>query len=177
MPVPASLLVASGAALGVFLMMLAELRISRANERALCARGAIEPPRDVYRLMAWIYPLAFAGMAVEGAIRATPPSDAAVLGGLVFAGAKAVKFWAMATLGERWTFRVLVLPGTPLIETGPYAYIRHPNYVGVLGELGGFALLVAAPLTGLTSVSVFAVLIARRIQVEEEALGIRSDAR
>jgi methyltransferase len=86
--------------------------------------------------------------------------------------AKALKFWAIATLGPRWTFRVLVPPGAPLVTGGPYAWVRHPNYLAVIGEFVSFAILVGAPLTGLGSVIGFGALLRRRIRVEERALGI-----
>jgi methyltransferase len=159
---------ATGAAL---LMMLAELVRSRANERGLRARGAVEPADDVYRAMAWAYPLGFIAMGVEGAWFGPHPGGTTLAGAAVFVGAKALKFWAIAALGTRWTFRVLVLPGAPLVTNGPYAWLRHPNYVAVIGELTGFALLVGAPVTGLLAAAGFGGLIWRRIAVEEQALG------
>ena len=57
--------------------------------------------------------------------------------------AKALKFWAIASLGTRWTYKVLVMPGLPLVPTGPYRWLRHPNYVGVVGELVAMALMTA----------------------------------
>ena len=106
--------------------MLSEARISRANERALRARGAIEPPGDVIRVMAVLYPAAFLVMGAEGMWRAAqdaadaPAADGpawAASGVVLFVASKALKYWAIRTLGERWTFRVLVLPGRPLVTT------------------------------------------------------------
>jgi len=91
-------------------------------------------------------------------------------GAVVFAAAKAIKYWAIATLGDRWTFKVLVLPGAPLVTGGPYRWLRHPNYVGVVGELVGAALMAYAPLAGAVSVLLFGVLLIARIRVEERAL-------
>ena len=91
-----------------------------------------------------------------------------------FALAKWIKYWAVVTLGPRWSFRVLVLSGSPLITTGPYRFMRHPNYLGVIGKIGGMAVMAQAPLAGITSLLVFAALLVLRIRVEERALG-RSD--
>ena len=165
---PALAALATTAAL---LMMLAEMLRSRANERGLRARGAVEPAGDVYRAMAWAYPLGFVSMGIEGAWFGPHPGATTLAGAAVFAGAKALKFWAIAALGNRWTFRVLVLPSAPLVTSGPYAWLRHPNYVAVIGELAGFALLVGAPVTGPIVVAGFGMLIWRRIAVEEQALG------
>jgi methyltransferase len=158
--------------IAVLLMMLAELIRSRVNERILRRRGAVEPRGDVYRLLALIYPAMFVLMAVEGV--ATGPSSArAILAGvLVFAAAKLLKAWAISTLGGRWSYRVLVLPGAALVSTGPYAWIRHPNYVAVFGEIAGFALIVGARLSGVISLLAFGILVRKRIAVEEAALGL-----
>jgi methyltransferase len=155
----------------VFVLMLGELLLSRANERALRSRGAIEPADDVYQTMAWMYPVSFLAMGLEGALIGPSSRLMVVLGVFVFVAAKAIKYWAVASLGPRWSFRVLVLPGAPLVTRGPYAWLRHPNYVGVVGELVGVALLVAAPVTGTIATMVFVYLLRRRIVTEDRALG------
>lgn len=156
---------------GALLIMLSEMFVSRANERTLRTLGAIEPPGDVYRTMAWAYPLAFVAMGAEGAWSGPAPGASTLAGAALFVAAKALKFWAIAALGTRWTFRVLVPPDAPLVTRGPYAWLRHPNYVAVIGELAGFAVLVGAPVTGILSAAGFGSLIWRRIAVEEQALG------
>jgi methyltransferase len=155
----------------VFLLMLIELRLSRSNEQSLKAQGALEPRDDVYRLMAWAYPVSFVAMALEGGVVGPPPAIVFATGVVVFAVAKAIKYWAVASLGRRWTFRVLVVRGAPLVTHGPYAWLRHPNYVGVIGELVGVALLVGAPVTGMVATLGFIYLLRRRIAVENHALG------
>jgi methyltransferase len=157
----------------VFAMMIVESLISRANERKLRARGAVEAGEDVYTAMAWVYPLSFLAMGIEGASVGPVPGATTVVGALIFGAAKALKYWAIASLGSRWTFRVLVPPDARLVTHGPYAWMRHPNYLGVIGELAGFALLVGAVLTGPVSVIAFSLLIRRRIHIEERALGLR----
>lgn len=155
----------------VFVLMLAELWLSRSNERALRAQGASEPPDDVYPTMAWAYPVSFLAMGLEGAIVGPAPRVLFVLGVALFVVAKAIKYWAIASLGPRWTFRVLVPPGAHLVTRGPYAWLRHPNYLGVIGELVGVALLVCAPITGLMATAGFAHLLRHRIAIEDRALG------
>jgi len=162
------------AALAVIIaFMLGELALSRRNERILIARGAVEPPDPVYRTMRWAYPGAFVAMAVEGAILGPSAGVVALAGVLIIAAAKLLKFWAIATLGERWTYRVLVVPGAPLVSSGPYRWMRHPNYAGVIGELLGMAVLMAARVTGPVSLLFFSWLLRRRILAEERALGMR----
>jgi len=65
---------------------------------------------------------------------------------------------------------VIVMPGTPLVEEGPYRYLRHPNYVAVIGELVSVALLTNARVAGPVATIVFGALIVRRVSVENRAL-------
>ena len=93
---------------------------------------------------------AFGAMLIEGALRGAPPVPAVLAGAVIFLTAKALKWWAIVSLGPFWTFRVIVVPGVRLVATGPYRWLRHPNYVGVMGELAGVALMTAAPWSGMT---------------------------
>lgn len=168
---PAGLAIAALTLLAVLLVMLGENVLSTHNERVLRARGAVEPDGDVYKTMKFAYPLCFVAMAIEGAVVGPASPDRLAVGFAVFGLAKALKLWAISSLGVRWTFRVLVLPGEPLIAHGPYMFIRHPNYVAVLGELAGMALIASAPVTGLLSLVAFGSLMWRRMAVEDRALG------
>jgi len=152
-------------------LMLAETWLSKRNERALRAAGAAEPDDDVYGVMQWAYPGGFVAMAVEGIVRGGAADLRLVAGAAVFVASKALKYWAIASLGRLWSFRVLVTPGVPLVTSGPYRVLRHPNYVAVLGELVGSALLLEAPVTGAMATFFFAALLRRRIAVENRAIG------
>lgn len=154
----------------VIVVMLGELARSRRNERRLLARGAVEPEDPVYKTMQWAYPGVFAAMAFEGAIAGAAPGSVAAAGAAVLVAAKALKFWAIAALGPRWTYRVLVVPEEPLVTNGPYRLMRHPNYVAVVGELVGMALLTGARVTGVVGTAFFLLLLYRRVQSEEHAL-------
>jgi methyltransferase len=150
-------------------MMLAELRLSRRNEAELRGRGALEAPGDPYAAMAVAYPAAFLLMGAEGLMRGVAPG-AFVAGVLLFAAAKVIKYWAIGSLGSRWSFRVLVLPAMPLVTDGPYRYIAHPNYVGVVGELAGTAMMMQAWVTGPIAIAGFGAVLWRRVRVETRAL-------
>ena len=150
--------------------MLLEARLAAHNERAQRARGGVESRGDVYRLMAVAYPAAFLAMIVEGAVRGGPPPFALAAGIAVFAAAKALKWWAIGSLGACWTFRVIVVPGGARVATGPYRYVRHPNYVAVAGELAGAALMAGARVAGPLATALFLTLILKRIAVENRAL-------
>jgi methyltransferase len=153
------------------LMMGGELVLSLFNERQLRAKGAIEPPGDVIATMRWAYPVSFVAMAVEGALVGPSPAPI-LLGGLALFGfAKALKLWAISSLGSRWSYRVLILPGAPLVTSGPYRFIAHPNYLAVVGELVSVAMIVGAPITGVLATFAFGMLMRARIRVEDKALG------
>ena len=154
----------------VLLVMHAEQQHSLRNERALLEHGAVEPADDVYPTMRWTYPAAFVVMAIEGALFGPPPGMTTVIGVVVLVAAKALKFWAIQSLGPRWTFRVLVPPDAPLVSRGPYAFLNHPNYVAVVGELIGFAIVVGAWVAGPVATIVFGLLLRHRIRVENNAL-------
>jgi methyltransferase len=154
----------------VFGLMLVEARRARRNEQAQRLGGGIEAAGDVYTMMRVAYPAAFLVMLVEGAVRSAPGAMALGAGAAVFGAAKALKWWAIVTLGPFWTFRVIVVPGMTLVASGPYRWMRHPNYVGVVGELVGVALMTRAAVTGPLATAVFAALLARRIATESRML-------
>ena len=154
----------------VVVQRAAELALARRNEVWARAHGAVEHGAGHYPwivalhagwLVGWIGEAWFRGPVLS------PWWPALVV---AFLAAQVVRYWAIASLGRRWNTRILVLPGAPLVATGPYRYLRHPNYVGVVGELVGAALMAYAPLAGAVSVVVFGVLLVARIRVEERAL-------
>lgn len=156
-------------------LLLAETRLSRQHEGRLRAAGAYTPAGDVYAWLAVLYPLAFVLMGAEGAWRAasTPAGDRPswlASGVLLFAASKGLKYWAIRALGERWTFRVFVVPGQALVTTGPYRYISHPNYVGVVGELVGTAMMCRAAVTGPIAVLAFGAALVARVRFEAGVL-------
>jgi methyltransferase len=166
-------------------LLLAETRVSREHERRLRARGALLPDGDVYRALALLYPTAFLVMGAEGIWRAAHAMAAPLTGpswtasGVVLSVAsKALKYWAIGALGERWTFRVYVEPGLPLVTTGPYRYIAHPNYVAVVGELVGAAMMFGALITGPIMCVMFGAALWSRVRFEtrvlREAVGPRT---
>ena len=165
-----ALAVTAAATMAVLLIMVAELVLSRANERWLRANGAVEVPDEVYRTMRWAYPGTFVAMGIEGAVAGPIPGIVTAAGVAVFVLAKALKFWAMASLGKRWSYGVFVLTGQPLVGNGPYRWLRHPNYVAVIGELVGMAIIVGARITGPLMLLFFGWLLWRRIKVEDRAL-------
>jgi methyltransferase len=157
--------------LAVMLTIGGEWALSAFNESRLRARGAIEPGGDVIGVMRWAYPGSFVAMAIEGALSGPAPPTILVGGLMLFGIAKAFKMWAIASLGPKWSYRVLIVPGEPLVRSGPYRFLSHPNYLAVVGEMAGVAATVWAPITGTLSIMLFGWLMTMRIRVEDRALG------
>lgn len=163
----------------IFGLMWAEARVSWAHERRLRDEGAVAPPGDVYLPMAVLYPLAFLAMGVEGAWRAAATGTSmlsgagpawALSGAVLFVASKALKYWAIHALGYRWSFRVFIVPGLPLVRTGPYRYVAHPNYIGVVGELVGAAMMMGANVSGPIAIVAFGVVLWARLRFETRVL-------
>jgi methyltransferase len=109
--------------------------------------------------------------AAEALAHPAPPPRAAlaaVAGALL---AQALRWWAIATLGERWSTRVIVLPGAAPVTAGPYRHLRHPNYLAVVLELACLPLAYGSWRTALAFSAGNALLLAVRIRAEEGALG------
>jgi methyltransferase len=150
---------------------VAELVVSARHATGLLRRGGAEYGFGHFPVMIVLHMGLIAGCVLEPLLghRGFVPA----LGWPMLAvtvGANALRWWCIATLGERWTARVIVLPGEPLVRSGPYRWFTHPNYVAVIVE--GFAL----PLTGSAwiTASAFTVLNAAlltvRIRCEVKAL-------
>jgi methyltransferase len=157
--------------LAALLIMAGEAVLSAFNEKQLRARGAIEPQGDVIGSMRWAYPAAFIVMGIEGALTGPAPQNVLMGGLALFGVAKALKVWAISSLGARWSYRVLVVPGEPLVTSGPYRFISHPNYLAVVGEIVSVAAIVWAPVTGVLAAIGFGWLMIARIRIEDKALG------
>jgi methyltransferase len=154
----------------IALQRLLDLRLSRRHERALKARGAYESGAGHYPAIVALHAGWLVSVLVEGWSRGPELTTLWPLWAALFLAGQALRYWAILSLGGRWTTRIMVLPGAPLFTSGPYKYVRHPNYVGVALEV------LAAPLVfgAWTTACVFTVLNAGvllvRLRSEERAL-------
>jgi len=155
----------------VALARLAELRIAKRNTAALRARGAIEVGAGHYRWMVLLHTAFLVAAPLEVFLFERPWSP--TLGALclaIFAVGMATRYWVIRTLGERWTTRVLALPEEPLIDGGPYRWLRHPNYVAVALEILALPLIHGAWWTAIAFSLLNAWLLRVRIGVEDGAI-------
>jgi methyltransferase len=159
-------------------MRLVELAVSRRNAARLEARGAVEVGRSLYPWMVAVHAAFPAACLAEVWIVGRPfePLLASfALGALV--GAAALRWWVVATLGERWTTRVFVLAGAPPVDRGPFRRLRHPNYLAVVVEFVALPMVHTAWLTAIVFSLFNALVLRRRIRTEEAALAEHGDYR
>jgi methyltransferase len=153
------------------LARLAELRLAARHRAHLLARGAHEVGAGHYPWMVLLHAgwLVAAPLEVWFLGRPFHPLAGGIACG-AFLAAMALRYWVIATLGERWTTRILVLPGAPVVAAGPYRFIRHPNYLAVIVEIAALPLVHGAWWTALGFSLANAALLAVRIRAEEAAL-------
>jgi methyltransferase len=154
------------------LQRILEVALSRKHERGLLEQGGVEHAPGQMRVMTMMHAAWFAAMPLEIVLLQRPaiPSLAAMAGLGLLAG-QTLRYAAIWSLGERWTVRVVTLPGKPLVSRGIYRYVRHPNYLGVMLEIAALPLMHGAYVTA-GAFSVANLLLLRwRIRTEEAALG------
>lgn len=161
----------------VGLERLGELILARRNAKLAFAAGGREIGHGHFRVMSVMHTLFLFSCIGEVFVfhRAFPGT----LGWLALAGAcgaQALRYWAIATLGNRWNVRIIVVPTLDPIVGGPYRWIRHPNYVAVILEMFCLPLIHGAWLTAIVFSLCNMAVLAVRIRAEELALGAHYQA-
>jgi methyltransferase len=160
----------------VVLERLVELLITRRNLAWAREHGAREHGRDHYPWM----------VAVHASFLIACPTEVIALDRpfrpwlgvpmvVLLALAMTLRYWAITTLGRRWTTRILVVPGLPVVTAGPYRWLRHPNYLAVTIEVAALPLIHTAWITALVWSVANALVLRARIRAEEAALRSDSD--
>jgi methyltransferase len=150
---------------------VAELVVSQRHATAILRRGGVEYGRGHFPVMVALHAGLLAGCVAEPLAqhRAFVPALAWPMIAVVVA-ANTLRWWCVATLGERWTARVIVIPGAPLVSTGPYRWFAHPNYVAVVVEGAALPLVGGAWITACAFTAANAALLTVRIRCETRAL-------
>lgn len=151
----------------VTVQRLAELMLSQRNTRRLLARGAHEVAPGHYPFLVTLHA---AWLAVLWFLGPGPPIEIVPL--ILFALLQLGRVWVIATLGERWTTRIIVLPGAPLVKSGPYRWVNHPNYLIVIGEIALLPLVFGLPMVAIIFSVLNGLLLWVRIRCENQALGL-----
>ena len=150
---------------------LAELVLAQRNLAWSRARGGVEIGAGHYPVMVALHLALLVGCVVEVAVMQRPfiPALGWPMLALVVA-AQGLRWWCITTLGRQWNTRVVVIPGAPRIDGGPYRWISHPNYVAVAIEGLALPLVHSAWVTALAFTTLNAALLSTRVSVENSAL-------
>src|SRR5215211_418244 len=157
--------------LGVAVERLAELTLSKRHAAWAFSRGGKEFGRGHFPPMVALHTALLVGSLVE--VWMLERSFLPILGWTALAivvASQGLRWWCIASLGRQWNTRVIVVPGLPLVSRGPYRLLRHPNYLAVVFEGAALPLVHSAWATAAVFTLLNAALLARRIQVEEQAL-------
>lgn len=144
----------------------AELALAAANTRRLRALGGIEIDAGGYRWLVVLHASWLASLMLLVPAATAPAWPLLAL----YAALQLGRLWVIASLGRRWTTRVIVLPGAPPVSGGPYRYLRHPNYAIVTAEIAVLPLAFGAVAAALAFSAMNLILLGRRIAIEDRAL-------
>lgn len=161
--------------LAIFVAVIAaqrvgELVLSARNARRVRARGAREFGAAHFPLLVVVHVLFLTGLVCEVWFWGARPGGAWPLWLALWLGAQALRYTAIRALGERWNVRILVIPGAPLVQGGPYRFVRHPNYVAIAIELVAAPMVFGAWRTAIAISALNAVALFIRIRAEDQAL-------
>lgn len=152
---------------------VAELFLSRRNEARAAAAGAVHVQPDGTRPLLAVHVLWFVGLFVEEWTAGPRPWPGRVLlaFGCLAAVAEILRIVCLWVLGDRWTVGVVVWPGLPLVRTGPYRFLDHPNYLTAAAVLVALPLALGLPWVAAGVVPLKFWAVRRRIAIEDRALG------
>jgi methyltransferase len=153
----------------VTLQRLGELVIARRNTAQLFRQGAIEVAPGHYPLLVGLHAAWLVGLWYFVVWRSLASVDPILL--VIFIALQGLRGWVLATLGPRWTTRIIIVPGEQLVARGPYRYLSHPNYCVVIGEILVLPLAFGLVWYGIIFSALNLALLWVRIGAENKALG------
>jgi methyltransferase len=155
----------------VGLVRLLELRISRRNRRHLTEQGARRVSEPYFHWMVILHAGVLAGAATEVLWLRRPLIPVLVVPMLsLFALANVLRWWVIRTLAGHWNVGVVASSDLGVVTSGPYRWIRHPNYVAVTTELFALPMIHTAWITAVAGTAANVELLRRRLRVEEGVL-------
>lgn len=149
---------------------IGELLLSRRNAQRVRARGAREYGAGHFPFIVAVHVLFFACLAAEVVFLGARPGALWPLWLTLWVAAQALRYAAIHALGDRWNVRILVVPNEPPVRSGPYKFLRHPNYVAVVVELIAASLLFGAWRTAIAITLLNAIALRIRIRAENAVL-------
>lgn len=153
----------------VVVQRLVELRIAKRNEKSMRARGAYEVGASHYPYMILLHVSFFISLIIEVMyIKSFSSPYYALI--IVFLVLQLLRVWCLTSLGTYWNTKVIILPGAKVVAKGPYAFIRHPNYLIVCLEIAVLPLIFQAYVTAICFTILNFIILSVRIPIEEKAL-------
>jgi len=164
--------------LAVGVLRLVELRISKRHQQEMAARGAAKVDEPKFRWMVLLHTAVLIGAAVEVIFLRRPflPWLAAPMF-VDFLAANAVRWWVIRSLGEHWNVQVVDSTRLGVVTSGPFRYVRHPNYAAVFAELLALPLIHTAWITAIAGTIAHIGVLAQRLSTEERVLFANPDYR
>jgi methyltransferase len=152
-------------------LRLLELRISRRHQQHLVARGAAKVDEPRFRWMVLLHTAVLIGAALEVIFLKRPfiPLLAAVMFA-VFLAANAVRWWVIRTLGDHWNVQVMDSTRLGVVASGPFRFVRHPNYAAVFAEMLSLPLIHTAWITAVAGSLAHVAVLGQRLSTEERVL-------
>jgi methyltransferase len=164
--------------IAVAALRMVELRISRAHQRQLISRGAATVDDRRFRWMVALHTAVLIGAALEVILLKRPfiPVLATVTFA-IFLAANAVRWWVIRTLGDHWNVQVMDSTRLGVVSSGPFRFVRHPNYAAVFAEMMALPLIHTAWITALAGSLAHVAVLAQRLSTEERMLFANPDYR
>lgn len=156
----------------VTLQRIGELVVARHNMRKLMARGAVEVGSGHYPLIVAVHTAWLLSLWLFGRHQSVN-----VVALALYLALQGLRCWVLWTLGSRWTTRIIVLPGEPLVAAGPYRWMSHPNYAVVVGEIAVLPWALDLPWLAVLFTVLNAAVLAIRLRAENRALAACHQAR
>jgi methyltransferase len=160
-----------GLLVAVAILRVFELRVSRRNQEQLVARGATKLDKPKFRWVVLVHTAVLIGAALEVVFlhRAFYPILAAVMFA-IFLASNALRLWVVLTMGQLWNVQVVDSTRLGVVTSGPFRFVRHPNYAAVIAEMFSLPLIHTAWLTAILGCIGYFAAISQRIAVEESVL-------
>jgi len=168
---PLSVMLFLALLLAVAALRIFELRISKRHQQRMTSRGAAKVKDPYFRWMAMFHTLVLIGAAAEVVFLRRPllPALAASMV-VLFLAANLVRWWVIRTLGEHWNVQVVDSTKLGFVASGPFRYVRHPNYAAVFVEMIALPLIHAAWITALAGAVAHIIVLSLRLSVEDPVL-------
>ncbi|HVH71050.1 MAG TPA: isoprenylcysteine carboxylmethyltransferase family protein, partial [Candidatus Dormibacteraeota bacterium] len=160
-----------GLLVAVAVLRLAELKVSRRNRQSMLAKGAEPVPEPHFKWIVVVHTgvLIGAGLEVIALHRPFLPVLAATMF-VLFLASNLMRFWVVRALGDLWSVQVMDSTRIGVVTTGPFRFVRHPNYTGVILEMISLPLIHTAWITAISTSLAYSLALSMRIRAEEGVL-------